>query len=595
MLTEKQWRLLGRLWLLLCVAVCLALALALPRARFNTSVMDLLPKEEHQQWHPEIRAGLLANLDRQLVWLVSLPAGENGEAAAIAWSKQLAAINSLEHLKAAQPTLAGAWQSYMRQMAWQHLTPSARARLASGPQGWSQWVLGQIYSPFGGVSRAEWQADPLLLTRAAVLEQKSPMQLDEKGWLSSTGPDGRRWYMVRAELNLSAFDMARNRQLLTELATAEQQLRQHYPGVELLRRGTLFYSQHASSLAEQDISTIGLGSLIGVIVLIWLAFRSVRALLLSLLPLTMGMLWGLGAVLLVFGEIHVFTLVISSSLIGISIDYAIHFLSERRLHGHETPAQTRAHLLPGLSLALLTTLIGYALLWLAPFPGLQQLAICALAGLLAAFLTVLLVFPYWLGDLPQGALPIRHWQIRWIEAWQCPGGLRRWLPLVVLVISAIGISRLAVDDDIQKLQPLPHELQAQERQIQQLTGQQGSMTGYLVVGSDGEQALTRLETLAGQLELARQHKVLDQFIAISQWIPSKARQQADHQAIMALQPGVITALKAAGVPVEPNAGPPGYADPRGVAKQPGQRRESSALVRPARWPGRDLGAAGWHS
>ncbi len=98
--------------------------------------------------------------------------------------------------------------------------------------------------------------------------------------------------MVRAELNLSAFDMARNRQLLTKLATAEQQLRQHYPGVELLRRGTLFYSQHASSLAEQDISTIGLGSLIGVIVLIWLAFRSVRALQLSLLPLTMGMLWG---------------------------------------------------------------------------------------------------------------------------------------------------------------------------------------------------------------------------------------------------------------------------------------------------------------
>ena len=49
MLTEKQWRLLGRLWLLLCVVVCLALALALPRARFNTSVMDLLPKEEHQQ------------------------------------------------------------------------------------------------------------------------------------------------------------------------------------------------------------------------------------------------------------------------------------------------------------------------------------------------------------------------------------------------------------------------------------------------------------------------------------------------------------------------------------------------------------------
>ncbi|WP_421243488.1 MMPL family transporter [Aeromonas enteropelogenes] len=555
MLTERHWRLLGRAWLLLCVVVCIALALALPRARFNTSVMDLLPKEEHQQWHPELRAGLLANLDRQLVWLVSLPAGKDGEAAATEWSRQLQAIDALVQVKGAQPELAPAWQAYLQQMAWQHLTPAARARLEGGASVWSQWVLGQIYSPFGGVSRAEWQADPMLLTRAAVLEQQSPMQLGEQGWLSAQGPDGRRWYLVRAELNLSAFDMARNRQLLAELTRAEDTLKQDYPGAELLRRGTLFYSQHASTLAEQDISTIGLGSLFGVVLLIWLAFRSLRALLLSLLPLAMGMLWGLGAVLLVFGEIHVFTLVISTSLIGISIDYALHFMSERRLHGHETPAQTRAHLLPGLSLALLTTLIGYALLWLAPFPGLQQLAVCALAGLLAAFLTVLLLFPAWLGKLSQGPLPIRRWQARWIAAWRAPAGLRRWLPLLVLVISAIGVSRLVVDDDIQKLQPLPHALQAQERQIQQLTGQQGGMTGYLVVGRDGEQALTRLETLAGRLGQARQRGQLEQFVAISQWLPSLARQQGDHNAIAKLQPGVIAALQGAGLPVEAKTRP----------------------------------------
>ncbi|WP_421198091.1 MMPL family transporter [Aeromonas enteropelogenes] len=555
MLTERHWRLLGRAWLLLCVAVCIALALALPRARFNTSVMDLLPKEEHQQWHPELRAGLLANLDRQLVWLVSLPAGKDGEAAVTEWSRQLQAIDALALVKGAQPELAPAWQAYLQQMAWQHLPPAARARLEGGASVWSQWVLGQIYSPFGGVSRAEWQSDPMLLTRAAVLEQQSPMQLGEQGWLSALGPDGRRWYLVRAELNLSAFDMARNRQLLAELTRAEDKLKQDYPGAELLRRGTLFYSQHASTLAEQDISTIGLGSLFGVVLLIWLAFRSLRALLLSLLPLATGMLWGLGAVLLVFGEIHVFTLVISTSLIGISIDYALHFMSERRLHGHETPAQTRAHLLPGLSLALLTTLIGYALLWLAPFPGLQQLAVCALAGLLAAFLTVLLLFPAWLGELSQGPLPIRRWQARWIAAWREPTGLRRWLPLLVLVISAIGVSRLVVDDDIQKLQPLPHQLQAQEHQIQQLTGQQGGMTGYLVVGRDGEQALTRLETLAGHLEQARQRGQLEQFVAISQWLPSLARQQGDYHAIMESQPSVIAALKGAGLPVEAKTRP----------------------------------------
>ena len=64
-----------------------------------------------------------------------------------------------------------------------------------------------------------------------------------------------------------------------------------------------------------------------------------------------------------------FTLVISSSLVGI-IDYGIHFLTERRLHGRrESPHQTRVRLLPSLSMALFATLVGYGLLWLAPSPA----------------------------------------------------------------------------------------------------------------------------------------------------------------------------------------------------------------------------------
>lgn len=560
-MSEKTWRRLGVAWLLLCALLAALLAWRLPDTRINTSVMDLLPHEARSEQYPELKAGLLAQLDRQLIWMVSLPAGQNGALAAATWRNALSHTDSLEHIRAAQPELAPAWQAYMRQMAGQHLSAPARERLNGGADAWSQWVLGQIYSPFGGVSRAEWQADPLLLTRAAVLTQKSPMQLDEQGWLTRRDDDGRVWFMVRAELNLSAFDMARNQQLLAQLAAGEQQLRHDFPGVELLRRGTLFYSQHASALAEKDISTIGLGSLIGVIVLIWLVFRSPRALLLSLLPLLTGLGWGLGAVLLVFGEIHVFTLVISSSLIGISIDYALHFMSERRLHGHESPHLTRSRLLPGLSLALLTTLVGYALLWLAPFPGLQQLAVCALAGLLAAFLTVLLLFPDWLGALASSPLPISRWQMRWLALWQRPGGMRRWLPLLVLLLAGVGISRLEVDDDIQRLQPLPRELQAQEQQIQRLTGQQGGMQGYLVVGQSGEQALQRVEQLAGWLEQARGQGQIDSYVSLTQWLPSLASQQADHQAMLALLPQVVSRLQAAGVPVSAKA--PGF-----VALQP---------------------------
>ncbi|HDX8370635.1 TPA: MMPL family transporter [Aeromonas dhakensis] len=559
---ETTWRRLGTLWIGLCLLLAAVLAWQLPHSRINTSLMDLLPHESRSDLDPALQQGLLQQLDRQLVWLLSLPAGQDGRAAATFWAQQLGELPALSRIKGYQPELAPAWQRYLHELAWQRLDPASRARLAGGAEGWSQWVLGQIYSPFGGVSRAEWQSDPLLLTRAGVLaEARGPMQLKD-GWLVSRDDAGRDWYMVRAELDLSAFDIQRNQALLSELAGAEQRLAEAYPGAELLRRGTLFYSQHASQLAQQDISTIGLGSMVGVILLIWGVFRSTRALLLSLLPIGVGLMWGLGTVLILFGEIHVFTLVISSSLIGIAIDYAIHFLCERRLHGDdETPHQTRLKLLPSLSLAVLTTLIGYGLLWFAPFPGLQQLAVCALAGLFSAFITVLCLFPRWAGPLPTRPLLGQRWLQGWLLAWQQRPLLRIGLPLCCLLLVALGISRLQVDDDIRRLQPLPVALQGQEQRIQALTGQQGGMQGLLVTGADGEQALQRLERLDGRLAELQQRGALQAFVSLARWLPSLARQQEDAAAIRALLPEVVSRLKAAGLPLQPPVREPHWLTP----------------------------------
>ncbi|WAG01000.1 MMPL family transporter [Aeromonas dhakensis] len=559
---ETTWRRLGTLWIGLCLLLAAVLAWQLPHSRINTSLMDLLPHESRSDLDPALQQGLLQQLDRQLIWLLSLPAGQDGRAAATFWAQQLGELPALSRIKGYQPELAPAWQRYLHELAWQRLDQASRARLAGGAEGWSQWVLGQIYSPFGGVSRAEWQSDPLLLTRAGVLaEARGPMQLKE-GWLVSRDKAGRDWYMVRAELDLSAFDIQRNQALLSELAGAEQRLTEAYPGAELLRRGTLFYSQHASQLAQQDISTIGLGSMVGVILLIWGVFRSTRALLLSLLPIGVGLMWGLGAVLILFGEIHLFTLVISSSLIGIAIDYAIHFLCERRLHGDdETPHQTRLKLLPSLSLAVLTTLIGYGLLWFAPFPGLQQLAVCALVGLFSAFITVLCLFPRWAGPLPTRPLWGQHWLQGWLLAWQQRPLLRIGLPLCCLLLAALGISRLQVDDDIRRLQPLPVALQGQEQRIQALTGQQGGMQGLLVTGADGEQALQRLERLDGRLAELQQRGALQDFVSLARWLPSLARQHEDAAAIRTLLPEVVSRLKAAGLPLQPPVREPHWLTP----------------------------------
>ena len=111
--------------------------------------------------------------------------------------------------------------------------------------------------------------------------------------------------------------MQQTHQLVTTLNALQQTLKSQYPQAQLLSRGTVFYSDYASQQAKNDISTLGVATVLGVILLIVSVFRSVRPLLLSLLSIAIGALAGTVVTLLLFGELHLMTLVMSMSIIGI--------------------------------------------------------------------------------------------------------------------------------------------------------------------------------------------------------------------------------------------------------------------------------------
>ncbi|HDN9788812.1 TPA: hypothetical protein P2M17_004706, partial [Aeromonas salmonicida] len=104
--SETTWRRLGTIWIGLCLLLVAVLVWQLPNSRINTSLMDLLPHESRSDLDPALQQGLLQQLDRQLVWMLSLPAGQNGQAAAELWVKQLDQIAAFSHIKGYQPELA---------------------------------------------------------------------------------------------------------------------------------------------------------------------------------------------------------------------------------------------------------------------------------------------------------------------------------------------------------------------------------------------------------------------------------------------------------------------------------------------------------
>lgn len=96
--------------------------------------------------------------------------------------------------------------------------------------------------------------------------------------------------------------MQQTHQLVTTLNTLEGELKAHYPQAQLLSRGTLFYSDYASQQAKQDISTLGIATVLGVILLIVAVFRSLRPLLLCLISIGIGALAGTVVTLLILAS-----------------------------------------------------------------------------------------------------------------------------------------------------------------------------------------------------------------------------------------------------------------------------------------------------
>ncbi|HDG1686073.1 MMPL family transporter [Kluyvera cryocrescens] len=536
------------LWGAVCLLLLGMLLTLLPQARLNSSVLAMLPKQTLGAIPPALNDGFMQRLDRQLVWLVS-PGKKADPAVARAWLTQLQNSTLLAEVKGPMDAESQqAWGTFF----WQHrnglIDNDTRARLEHGGEAQAQWVLSQLYSAFSGVSGKELQNDPLMLTRGAQLAMaKSGQRLRlMDGWLVTQDAEGNYWYLIHGELAGQSFDMQQTHRLVTTLGTLENELKARFPQAQLLSRGTAFYSDYASQQAKKDISTLGAVTVLGVLLLIVAVFRSLRPLLLCLMSIGVGALAGTVVTLLVFGELHLMTLVMSMSIIGISADYTLYYLTERMVHGGESsPWQSLAKVRHALLLALLTTVVAYLLLMLAPFPSIRQMALFAAVGLSASCLTVIFWHPWLCRGLPVRPVPALGLMLRWLAAWRRNKKLSIGLPVALALFSLAGAMTLRVDDDIAQLQALPQDILAQEKAITALTGQSVDQKWFVVYGQSPQQTLERLEQFVPALAQAKANGWIADYRTLP--LNSLARQRQDLALLQKASPTVINALQRAGV------------------------------------------------
>src|SRR5690606_26683499 len=139
----------------------------------------------------------------------------------------------------------------------------------------------------GAPCLTEWRSDPLGLWPQWWQSQAgaSGLALDGDGLLEG---DGLRWAVLQFTLRDSAFKLDGERRLQDQLDAAAAAARAEAPDLRVLGAGVPLHAESAAVQAYREVNTIGWGSLAAVLLLVWLAFRSLRPLLLVALSLAVG-------------------------------------------------------------------------------------------------------------------------------------------------------------------------------------------------------------------------------------------------------------------------------------------------------------------
>ncbi|TYP95025.1 hypothetical protein LX73_0320 [Fodinibius salinus] len=138
-----------------------------------------------------------------------------------------------------------------------------------------------------------------------------------------------------------------------------------------------------------------------VFLLMLVAFRSLKWTIIAMLPLTVGLVWLFGIMMLTGMMFNFYNLVVLPAILGIGEDNGVHLASRYREEGSNSMWEVLSSTGQHVTIGSLTTMLGFSGLLLTNHPGLQSIGEIAVIGIgmtLIAALTFLPALIQWLDD-----------------------------------------------------------------------------------------------------------------------------------------------------------------------------------------------------
>lgn len=338
------------------------------------------------------------------------------------------------------------------------------------------------------------------------------------------------WFSPHAEALLIAstraagFDPAAQGVAIDALRSVYANL-PHSAEAKLVISGPGYISAQVAAATRAEAERLSAFGTFGFLALLFLAYRSFGVLALVALPLASGALAGLIVIVLAFGSVHGITLAFGFTLLGVAQEYPIRVFSHRRA-GVDARACV-SEVWPLLRLAIVSACIAYLAFFASGVPGLQQLAVFTITGLLVAGAATRWLLPPLLEPRFRDAAEAQR--VEWLRSSLVCLPRPRWLPWCVLAFALAAIWLAPApwwQNDLAALAPAPQADLAREGELRAALGAP-DLRYLLVLHADSADGVLRLsERISVQADKWVSARAVDDVELPSRYLPSAETQRA---------------------------------------------------------------------
>jgi uncharacterized protein len=176
-----------------------------------------------------------------------------------------------------------------------------------------------------------------------------------------------------------------------------------YPDLRFYLTGMPVLEADEGASTQSDMMIASVVSLVGVALMLIVAYGSLRLPILAMVALFFGLLWTVTFATIAIGHLNLLSAAFGAILIGLGIDFSIHYLSHfltstaedkaNRLTVHEHLMSTAEHCGLGIWIGAISTAAAFGCAAVTPFKGIAELGVISGGGTILCVIAALTVLP----------------------------------------------------------------------------------------------------------------------------------------------------------------------------------------------------------